>query len=237
MVAPASFSGGELLDQKYEYIPVIWGPSYASGASVAGRLGRLEYAAEIKNAALASRPESWDLTRIAFEHPTISGRVGYRPNEMWNFGFAASKGPYFRPEAQTTLPVGSGIGDYDELVLAQDVSFAWHHLQLWAEFHEARFEVPNLGNAETFAYFIEAKYKIGPQLFGAVRWNQQFFNEVSDGFAGETQWSRDISRIEAALGYRFTTHTQLKLQYYLDYVEDAQRDFSHTFAAQLTLRF
>ena len=39
MAAPDHFHGGELLDEKYEYIPVIWGPSYASGASVAGRLG------------------------------------------------------------------------------------------------------------------------------------------------------------------------------------------------------
>lgn len=237
MVAPDHFHGGELLDAKFEYIPVIWGPSYASGASVAGRLGLFEYAAEIKNASLSSRPESWDLTRIGFQHPTISGRIGFRPNEMWNFGLAASQGPYFRPEAQTTLPFGRDIGDYNQIVIAQDVSFAWHHLQLWAEFHEARFEVPNLGNAETFGYFIEAKYKITPQLFGALRWNQQFFNEVSNGFGAEEQWSRDISRVEAAIGYRFTTHTQLKLQYYVDYIEDAPRDFSHTFAAQFTVRF
>ncbi len=237
MAAPDYFYGGELLDEKYEYIPVIWGPSYASGASVAGRLGLFEYAAEIKNASLSSRPESWDLTRIGFEHPTISGRLGFRPNEMWNFGFAASQGPYFRPEAQATLPFGRDIGDYDQIVLAQDVSFAWHHLQLWAEFHEARFEVPNLGNAETFGYFIEAKYKITPQLFGALRWNQQFFNEVPNGYGAEAQWSRDISRVEAAIGYRFTAHTQLKLQYYVDYIEEAPRNFSHTFAAQFTVRF
>lgn len=237
LAAPSYFYGGDLLDAKYEYIPVIWGPSYASGASVAGRLGVFEYAAEIKNAALSSRPESWDLTRIGFEHPTISGRIGFRPNEMWNFGFAASDGPYFRPEAQRTLPLGSDIGAYDEIVLAQDVSFAWHHLQLWAEFHEARFEVPKLGNAETFAYFIEAKYKITPQLFGAARWNQQFFNNVADGYGGEGPWSHDISRLEGAIGYRFTTHTQLKLQYYVDFVEDGSRQFSHTFAAQFTVRF
>ncbi len=237
LAAPDYFYGGALLDAKYEYIPVIWGPSYASGASLAGRLGRFEYAAELKNAALASRPESWDLTRIGFEHPTISGRIGFRPNEMWNFGFAASQGPYFRPEAESTLPSGRNIGDYDEIVLAQDVSFAWHHLQLWAEFHEVRFEVPNLGHAETFAYFIEAKYKITPQLFGAVRWNQQFFNEVADGYGGEAQWGRDILRADFAVGYRFTTHTQLKLQYYLEHTEHARRDFSHSFAAQFTVRF
>src|SRR6266700_6347234 len=41
---------------KYEFNPVIWGPSYASGASISGRLGQFDYAAEIKNAPLSSRP-------------------------------------------------------------------------------------------------------------------------------------------------------------------------------------
>src|SRR6266540_1812452 len=40
---------------KYAFNPVIWGPSYASGISVSGRLGRFDYAVEIKNASLSSR--------------------------------------------------------------------------------------------------------------------------------------------------------------------------------------
>lgn len=237
MAAPYYFYGGDIIDPKYEYIPVIWGPSYASGAALSGRFGVFEYAGEIKNAALASRPESWDATRIGFSHPTFSGRIGLRPNEMWNFGFSASDGPYFRPDAEPTLPFGTGIGDYDETVLGQDVSFAWHHLQIWAEFHEARFEVPRFGDADTFAYFIEAKYKFTPQLFGAWRWNQQFFGNIADGYGGEVQWTRDVSRADLALGYRLTEHTQVKVQYYLEHTQGAPREISHSFAAQFTVRF
>ena len=97
---------------------------------------------------------------------------------MWSFGFSASNGSYFRPEAQATLPPGRDIGDYRELVLGQDASFAWHHLQVWAEVYEARFEVPRVGNADTLAYYLEAKYKFTPQFFGALRWNQQLFSNV-----------------------------------------------------------
>ena len=57
---------------KYEYNPVIWGPSYATGISVAGRLGQFDYAAEVKNASLSSRPESWPITRMDFDNPTFS---------------------------------------------------------------------------------------------------------------------------------------------------------------------
>jgi hypothetical protein len=228
---------GQRRGPKYVYLPVIWGPSYASGISVAGRLGKFEYAAEVKNAALSSRPESWDLTQISFDHPTVSGRLGFRPNQMWNFGFSASDGPYLRPEAEPTLPYGRSIDDFHQTVLGQDITFAWHHLQIWAEFYEARFDAPRLGNADTFAYYLEAKYKFTPQLFGAVRWGQQFFSDVPNRYGGAIPWSNDVSRIEGAAGYRFTPHTQLKLEYYFQREDDPGGTCNQTLAAQLTVRF
>ena len=238
-VAPASpldfvhrFDNG-----KYEFNPVIWGPSYASGISISGRLGRFDYAAEIKNASLSSRPESWSVTETGFDNPTFNGRVGFRPNQIWNFGLSASDGPYFRSEAEQTLPPGRSIGDYREFVLGQDASFAWHHLQLWAEFYEARFEVPRVGDADTFAYYFEAKYKFTPQLFGALRWNQQLFSNIPDGAGGQVRWSQDLWRIDVAAAYRFTSHIQLKLQYSFQQETTGPHDDNHLVATQLTVRF
>jgi hypothetical protein len=198
---------------KYLRNPIIWGPSYASGVAVSGSIGRFDYAAEMKNAALASRPESWNVTQVGFDHPTFNTRVGFRPNEVWNLGLSASAGPYLLSEAAPSLPAGRGIGDYRELVLAQDLSFAWHHLQLWAEFYEARFEVPRIGNADTLAYYLEAKYKITPQLFGALRWNQQLFGTIRHE-DHRAKWGNDIWRIDAALGYRFTDLSELAFYFF-----------------------
>jgi hypothetical protein len=231
------FTGGVTAD-KYKYVPVIWGPSYASGVSVAGRLGHFDYAAEIKNASLSSRPESWNVNAVGFEHPTVNGRLGFRPNQMWNFGFSASDGAYLRPEAEPSLPAGRDIGDYHQRVLGQDIGFAWHHLQLWAEFYEARFEVPTVGDADTFTYYLEAKYKFTPQFFGALRWNQQFFAEVPYGYRREdASFGHDLWRADVAAGYRFTPNTQLKIQYSLQHEENGARDLGHTLAAQFTVRF
>src|SRR5215510_3617501 len=212
-VSPADFVYGPLYYKKYTFNPVIWGPSYASGVSLSGRLDQFDYAVEMKNASLSSRPESWTISESGFDPPTFSGRVGFRPNEAWNFGFSASEGPYFQRQAQPTLPPGRDIGDYREYVLGQDASFAWHHLQVWAEVYEARFEVPRTGNADTLAYYLEAKYKFTPQFFGALRWNQQLFNKVDVGGGAKMRWGEDVVRLELAAGYRFTSHTQLKLQY------------------------
>lgn len=224
--------------EKYEYLPVIWGPSYATGVSVAGKLGRFDYALEIKNASLSSRPESWPITRMDFDHPTFNGRVAYRPNEMWTFGFSASDGPYLRPEAMPTLPYGTGIGDYHQRLLGQDISFAWHHWQIWAEFFEARFEIPGFGDADTFAYYVEAKYKFTPQFFAALRWNQQFFGDVTNSYYGNTApWGRDLWRADLAVAYRFTAHTQLKVQYSIQRDNYGLQNLTHMLATQFTLRF
>ena len=170
--SPLNFIYGPYYYQKYAFIPVIWGPSYASGISASGRLGRFDYAVEMKNASLSSRPESWSLTERGFEDPTFSGRIGFRPNEAWNLVCPRAKAHISetKPNPRCRLETTSMI---IASVLGQDASFAWRHLQVWAEFYEARFQVPRVGDADTFAYYVEAKYKFTPQIFGALRWNQQ----------------------------------------------------------------
>jgi hypothetical protein len=119
----------------------------------------------------------------------------------------------------------------------QDVRFAWHHLQLWAEFYEGRFEVLRVGHADTFAYYVEAKYKFTPQLFGPVRWNQQLFGNVNDGYGGRVRWSSG-PKADRHCGY---------LPVYDAYSAEAAYSFqqettglgndNHLLAAQFTVRF
>ena len=221
---------------KAERSPIIWGPSYASGFAVLGESGRLSYAVEVKNAALAAKPDSWTFDHASWEHPTVSARLGFRPNMMWNLGLSASSGTYLRPAAARTVAPGYGLGDYRETVLAQDASFAWHYWQVWMEAYETRFAVPRVGNADTLSYYAEVRYKFTPQFFGAVRWNQQTFGTILN--AGNwVRWGRDTWRIDVAPSYRLTPHLQLKLQYSLLHEDGAPQATSHTGALQVTARF
>jgi hypothetical protein len=221
---------------KRQRIPVIWGPSYTSGFAIIGSAKRFDYAFEVKNAALASHPEYWDVTSVGFDHPTFSGRIGFRPNVMWNFGISGSVGSYLESAAESTLRPGESIGDYHEILLGQDLGFAWHHFQLWAEVFETRFEVPNVGNADILSYYVEAKYKLTAQLYIAGRWNQQLYGNVP--YEGsETRWGNDVWRIDAAVGYRFTAYLQLKLQGSFTHHDQDVPEGERLLAAQLTLRF
>jgi len=227
--------GDGYYDKKFR-LPIIWGPSYASGLSIGGELGKMHYAFEVKNAALASRPESWDLTRNSFSYPTFSGRVGFKPNVMWDFGISGSIGSYLHPEAAFSLPRGDSIGDYHEILIGQDVAFAWRHFQFWAEVFETRFEVPNVGNADLLSYYLEAKYKVTPQLFVAARWNQQLYGDVP--FNGQdTRWGNDAWRVDLALGYRFSADLQLKVQCSFTHHDEDVQEGERLLGAQLTLRF
>jgi hypothetical protein len=230
-------SAAEEYGDKPERMPVIWGPNYTSGAALEGTTGQVDYAAELKNASLSSRPESWSATNTNWRDPTVSGRLGYRPNEMWNLGLSASTGSYLSPTAKPTLPAGHSLDDYREIVLGQDAGFAWHYWQIWAECYETRFAIPLVGNADTVAYYFEAKYKFTPQFFGALRWNQQLFATIPDGANGSVRWGRDICRVDAAPGYRFTPHTELKIQYSIQHESLTSRWLSQMVAVQFTVRF
>ncbi len=228
-----SFRGVPGFD-KYEFLPIVWGPVYTVGVSLSGRIGIFEYAAEVKNAPVSSRPEAW--SDYNFERPAVDLRVGLRPNEAWRFGFSAAEGAYLQPGAQPELERG-GLGDFREFVLGQDLSYARGHWQFWAEVFEARFEVPRVGNADVLAYYLEVKYKFTPQLFGALRWNQEFFDSGRDPAGRTVSRPPDVTRVDLASGYRFTAHTQLKLQYSLERGDFVSDKYGSTFALQFTVRF
>lgn len=232
----SSFLEG-ITEEKYEYNPVIWGASYASGVAVSGRLGEFDYAFEWKNSPLSSRPESWNLNDIDLSHGTVSGRAGWRPDQAWNLGLSASEGAWLVDAAEDQLPHGRGMNDYKEIVLGQDISYAWAHWQVWAEMFEARFQVPHVGNADILGYYVEAKYKFTPQLFGALRWNQMLYNDVPDELGHAMPWGHDEWRLDAAMTYRFTPHMQMKVQYSLQHEDHAEAEVSHLVAAQFTVRF
>jgi hypothetical protein len=217
-------------------LPIIWGPSYADGVSVFGGIGRWSYVVEGKLGSLSSRPEAWLRGREQITHPTWSGRITYRPNQMWQLGLSASTGAYLREFVERGLAPGVGRGQYRQSVLAHEVAFAWHHWQVWAEAFAARFAIPRVGQADVFSYYGEVRYKFTPQFSGAVRWNEQLYASIPDR-GRQTRWGQNVRRVDLAPAYRFTPHTQLKLQYGLQQGDSGGRDTTRTLAAQLTLRF
>ena len=226
-----------LADQKATWLPVVWGPAYTSGASVSGQVRAFDYAVEVKNASISSRPTAWDAQDLGWAHPTLSERLGHTPSAAWNYGVSGSYGTYLLPAAAATLPTDRGLGSYTQTTLGADVSWSHHAWQVWGEAMVARFAVPRVGHADTFTYFLETKYQLTPNLFAAVRWNQQLFGTVPDGAGGATRWDHNLIRVDTALGWRFTRHVQAKLQYSHTHQPGPLAPGEELFAAQFTVKF
>lgn len=222
-------------DNKAEWVPIVWGPSYATGVAMMGQIDVLDFSAEVKNASLSSRPETWEITRDEFQtRPTLSGRIGWRPRPEWALGLSFSQGPYLQDVARTTLPAGSDVNDFQQKTWGADASFAHGALQLWSEWIRASFDVPRVGTVEVLSGYIESKYKFDPRIWGALRLNQSWFGNTP-GLG--TSWDRDSTKLDLALGYRHSTHVQMKLQYSLSEQRAPDVEGQHLLAAQVTVRF
>jgi len=235
-VRPSPAVPDEFTD-KHLRLPMIWGPSYAHGIAVVGEIGRWDYAFELKNASLSSRPETWDLDPDSWRHPTVSARLGYKPNVMWDLGLSASTGSFLLPSATRSLAAGRGLSDYQQSLVAGDLAFAWRRWQVWTEVSASRFRLPGVGDADTAAGFVEVKRKLAPQWSLAGRLNRQIFGRLTDTRGRSVKWGKELWRFDIAPSYRFSAHLQTKLQYSLERRDAPAGRTVHTVAAQATLRF
>jgi hypothetical protein len=199
-------------DNKPAWLPVIWGPAYATGVAIFGALGHFDYALELKNAALAARPDTWSPWQEYFDHPTVAARLGWRPSATWALGLSASRGAYLLDEAQPALPRGAARDDYPQTVLGADARWAWRQFQVWAEVLGARFETPFNGDLDILSYYLEGRWKVNASLWVAARWGQQFFSEL-EAADRTASWDRDAWRAEIAFGVKIAPDVLLKAQY------------------------
>ena len=233
-----------------KWIPIVWGPSYASGFQLNGTVGtlqQLDWAFEMKNASLSSRPQEWDLWNRGFNYPTFTGRAGYRPDAAWNIGVSGSSGSYISQAAydrfSTTSKAGSSIGESRQNVVGTDISYAHGPIELWSEFAWSQYEVPDakagkaVGNIGAYSYFIESKWKFMPQFWLSGRWNQQLYSNVTQTNGIETPWYNNLWRADACLGFKINRFTQFKVQY--SYTEEAGDvdPGQNLFAAELVIQF
>lgn len=243
-------------DNRDTWLPIIWGPSYASGASFFGQIGVFDYALEAKNAALSSAPRSWDAAENGWDSTTYTGRLGWRPTPEWDLGVSFSRGAYLLNASSPrqrilAIPGGNDFTkpeDYYQTTYGADVSWSHGPWQVWGELMSSTFEVPNLGGAHfagpfleqnpgrvrVVSGFLEVKRKLGAQWWVATRWNQSWFDDLPGADAG---WDNDGWRADVSVGYRFSRHLQAKLQYSMAGRQGAGREGHHLLAGQITLKF
>jgi hypothetical protein len=217
------------------WLPVVWGPSYTSGGQVGGSTGMLDYAVEVKNAGLASRPSDWQFWQKDFSNPTVTGRMGVRPDAAWNIGVSGSGGSYVTAQPRATAPLNAW--HTTQTVIGADISWASGPLQVWTEAAWSQWRIPNLEPADAWTWFVEGKWKLAPEVWLAGRWNQQLYGDFGTPSGGTTSWGNDVWRIDACVGLRLDRFMQFKVQYSHTGQAGFDQQSPELFAIQLVMEF
>jgi hypothetical protein len=205
-----------LVGDRSKWVPAIWGPSYTTGFRFDGSAAIFDYAFEIKNNALSSRPGEWDLWDHGFygQGLTYQGRFGVRPVTDWSLGVSGSSGAYLIPSA-AGVPAGTQWYDYKQNAAGFDVSWAHGPLEAWSEVQWTSFDVPGaVGTVALVSYFIEGRWKFSPGWWLSGRWNQQLYDDIRDPATGQdVAWDNDVWRLEACVGWKVDRSLTVKAQY------------------------
>jgi hypothetical protein len=220
---------------KDQWASILWGPDYATGASVFGASERFDYALEIKNSALSAHPDTWP--DLDFNHPTLTTRIGYRPDAAWSFGVSASRGPYLEEQATPLLPAGTDRGDLEQTSVGLDARWAHHNWIISGEFVFSEFETLAAGDLRTAACYLQARWKVRPGIWLAARYGQLFANDATGAGGSDVSWQPDVRRAELAAGWRPNPRLLLKAHYSYTNTSGDPNAGDHLFGAGVGWRF
>ncbi len=198
---------------KDKWASVIWGPAYATGASVSGSTARFDYAAEVKNSMLSSHPDSW--RGNGFGDPSWAARLGYRPDAVWAFGVSASRGPWLEDNV-----AGIDRADFAQTNLGFDGRWAHGRMLVTGEVILSEFETPDAGDLRTASWFLGGRYKVSPGVWLATRFGQTFANDAKSPAGADVPWQADVWRAEIAAGWRVTPSLLFKASYAFTHTDD-----------------
>jgi hypothetical protein len=198
----------------------LWGPSYATGASVSGSIQRFDYAAEVKSSGLSSHSDEWESETGDFSAPTFTGRLGFRPDAAWAFGTSASYGSYLAEDAEALLPAGTDRGDLAQTTLGLDARWAHRDWIITGEIIGTEYETLEAGDLRTLGWFLGTRYKAAPGVWLAGRFGQLLSNEITSPMGDSIPWTPDVWRAELAAGWRINSHILLKANYAFTHSDD-----------------
>lgn len=216
--------------QKDQWASMAWGAGYGIGGGAFGSTEHFDYALEVKNSALSTHPDTWQ--EINFSHPTVTARVGYRPDATWAFGLSASRGAW--PEVNA---VGVDRDDLIQTSLGLDVRWARHDWIVSGEVVLTEFETAGSGDLQAASWFVQARYKVSPGVWLAARVGQMLANDAVGPGGAAFAWQSDVWRAEIGGGWRIRPNVLLKAGYTFTHTEDDPVAGEHLWGTGIGWRF
>jgi len=146
----------------------------------------------------------------------VSARVEVKPTIGLVLGASGARGRYLSREATRGVTLVGVAGPSRQDALGLDAEYSRGYWLLRAEGVASRWDVPVLraplaGTVRAWGGYLEARYKIRPGLYAAVRGDRLAFSRLASGlYATPTSWDAPVTRLEAAAGYSLRRNLTFK---------------------------
>jgi hypothetical protein len=175
---------------------------------------------------LGARPWSlaMALTQGTLSHPLtdddnggkqVSGRLAWTPSPALVLGVSGARGHFLSREVQDVLPDPACARHLRQEASASTSEWAAVHWILRAEAVWSQWNLPAIDATriedplDALGAYAEARYKLRPGLYVAVRAERLAFSEIVSA-AGLQTWDAPVTRVEAGAGWVPRRHLLLK---------------------------
>ena len=171
----------------------------------------------------------------------IAGRVAWHPAPAFTVGLSAARGVFVADnvrEARPDVPSGSD----DQRAVGLDAEASWGRWLVRGEYVANAWRLPPLDAPRitdplrSRAGYLEAKVRLLPRLYAAVRGDIMRFTAIQ-GSAGAETWEADVSRLEYGVGITIRRGLLFKTSVLSNWRDGGRVRTSHLGAVQLLFWF
>ncbi|MBI4540556.1 MAG: HAMP domain-containing protein [Gemmatimonadetes bacterium] len=218
--------------------PIVWGVPYQAGLMVFGTFSRLHIRAALMNSALSSEPGEWDLDLDQERAPSTVLHLAYQWTPELRAGISYHRGPYLEARAIGGAYPSRFINEYDQETVGFEVTFSRGWSEIRGELLLDRWEVPNVADEpREVAYYAEAKLKLSPGLYGALRYGAIDFNRIARTDGRREEWDFDTRRWQLGAGYQLSRNAGLQAEYAWTFTQGPADPADDLFALRLWWNF
>lgn len=199
----------EILEERGtgEHNPIVYDFCWNTGVHAYTSIGPLDLGAAMTNGSLGSPARD-----MVYDRPSVSAHLSIVPGPWLTLGLWGAAGPYLSPRAETVVPEGKRIEDYDQSSVGALAHAASGHWEAYAEGVWNRYEHPFLGDLENRGGYIDLRVDVAPKWFVAGRLDHLSFSRLARAVdLDQARWDHPLTRIEAGIGRNLSHKSLLKV--------------------------
>jgi hypothetical protein len=171
----------------------------------------------------------------------LAGRVAWRPGPALTVGVSAARGTFVADNVREARP-DAPPGHDTQQALGVDAELSWGRWLVRGEYVANSWRLPPLDAPRlidpltSHAGYAEAKYRLHPRLYVAIRGDLMRFTTIA-GSAGTETWEAGVTRVEYGMGFTLRRGLLLKTSVLSNWRDGGRVTASHLGAVQLLFWF